>query len=282
MGNMVNLLVFVISSLVVFSVIVTCGCVNPAGECPDDIADRNAALSELMAFQGDVSTDLKALGSITEDCGRKVAEDGGDERSVTEFFDKIVAENPAVYTVVYIDSSGTVKINNSGAGGNISGMNLLSQSSVREQTEIKVPMLTDSFILHDKTHASALYYPVFDSEGRYRGFVSLSFLPSELVRESAENLNLRTGFSAMAAQPGGLILYDPDPEEVGKETFGNPEYEDFPEILIFARLYSEEWSGSYEYSFYDTGFDKKIRKEAFWTTVDMWDNNWRVFVIRDL
>ncbi|WP_048145621.1 cache domain-containing protein [Methanoplanus limicola] len=282
MGNLMNLLVFAVATAAVFGVIVTCGCINSGEGCPGDIADRNTALSELIVFQGGVSNALHHLGRITAGCSAAVTGGGPDENTVTELFDEVMAENSAVYTVIYIDSSGTVRFNNSNASGNISGMNLLSQESVRKQTERRVPMLTDNFVLHDGTSASALYYPVFDSEGIYSGFVSLTFVPCELIKDSAEDIMNTSGLSSMVTEPGGLILYDPDPEEVGKETFDNSLYEDYPEILSFARSLSEDWSGIFEYSFYDTGFDREIRKEAFWTTVTMWDNKWRIFVIREI
>ena len=282
MGNLMNFIVFVTVSIAVFSVIITCGCVSAPGEDPDDDTQRYAAVLELMAFQGDVSIRLNNLGNITAGLSDVLTEDNTDEKYVTGLFDECIENNPAVYTILYIDSSGIVRINNSGAVGNISGMDLLLQDSVREQTERRVPMMTNNFLLHDGTHASAFYYPVFNSEGTYRGFVSLTFTPYDLVESYADSINERTGFSSMVAQPDGLVIYDPDPEEVGQETFGNPEYENFPEIIAFAKLYSEKWSGTYQYSFYCTGFDEEIRKEAFWTTVSMWDNNWRVFVIRDL
>jgi hypothetical protein len=276
-----NLLIFAVATVMVFGVIVTCGCINSGEGFPGDIADRNTALLELMVFQGDVSAALHNLGGIAKGCSDAVSGDNPDENTVTELFDKVIAENSAVYTAVYIDSSGTVRFNNSNASGNVSGMNLLSQESVREQTERRVPMLTDNFILHDGTSASALYYPVFDSEGMYRGFVSLTFVPYELIKDSAEDIMNTSGLSAMVTEPGGLILYDPDPEEVGREIFDSSLYGDYPEILSFARSLSEDWSGIFEYDFYDTGFDREIRKEAFWTTTVMWDNNWRVFVIKE-
>jgi hypothetical protein len=69
---------------------------------------------------------------------------------------------------------------------------------------------------------------------------------------------------------------------MGKETFHGSRYEDFPEILRFARQYSGYWSGYATCSFYETGFGKIVNKEAYWTTIGVHGNEWRLIIIREL
>jgi len=268
----------VIAAMAVAALVIAGGCVDTGGG--DEAGERASAVTELMALQGRVAVDLSSIGDIARDSAGAVAASDGAWPAVTAGFDEFAAGAPAIHRIVYLDETGTVRCNQTGPGPDLVGENLLFQESVAREIETAVPMMTGDFELTDGTCATALYYPVFDTEGVYRGFVSVAFVPAELIRPTAEEIMDRTGFSVMAAQPDGLILYDPDPEEIGQETFGNPMYADHPDILEFARTYAGEWSGRYVYTFSDTGFASTVTREAVWTTVPMWGEEWRVFVIR--
>ena len=60
----------------------------------------------------------------------------------------------------------------------------------------------------------------------------------------------------MVTLTDGRIMYDPDPQEVGKETLNETLYADFPEILNSAPIMSWNRSGHTTYSFYDTGLKR--------------------------
>ncbi|MGC9435133.1 MAG: hypothetical protein ACP5C4_03465 [Methanomicrobiales archaeon] len=263
--------------------LVALACMAIAGGCVDTgdgAAGRVSAMTELMTLQGGVAADLASLGDIAGDAADAVSETDGDWPAATADLDILGAGTPPIHRIVYIDETGTVRCNQTGPGPDLVGEHLTFQKSVADAIEEKVPVMTDDFELTDGTRATALYYPVFDAAGLYRGFVSVAFVPADLIRPHADGIRDRTGFSVMAAQPDGLILYDPDPEEIGTETFTNPMYEEYPQILAFARTCAGEWSGRDMYTFPDIGFESTVTQEAVWTTVPMWENEWRVFVMR--
>jgi len=139
--------------------------------------------------------------------------------------------------------------------------------------------MSDLFLLAEGGHAVTIEYPVFSSEEVVIGMMSVAFMPDHLIGQHSEPAVSRTDYSVMVAQPAGLILYDADPEEIGKETFNESMYADFPELLEFAKEFSGKWSGNATYSFYDEGFEKVVQKEACWTTVGIHNAEWRLILM---
>jgi len=189
---------------------------------------------------------------------------------------------PSCISAIAVDRNGTVAAAEPGDARVLVGENLGDQTVVKEVLEHKSPLMSNLFPLEQGGNASVIEYPVFSRDGCLIGAFSLAFSPYELVVPHAEASTEGTGYSIMVAQTDGRILYDPDPLEVGRETFNESLYTDFPEILEFAHHYSAEWSGHFTYSFYDTGFEKIVRKEAFWTTIGMHGTEWRLIIIRDI
>ena len=131
------------------------------------------------------------------------------------------------------------------------------QAVVRQVLETRQPLMSELFPLVQGGTAVVIEYPVFGSDGRFTGVVSTAFSPYDLVAPIAENATAGTAYSFMVAQPDGRALYDPEPQEVGKETFNETLYAEFPGIPGFARQYEWNSSGYATYSFYDTGCWKR-------------------------
>jgi hypothetical protein len=125
-------------------------------------------------------------------------------------------------------------------------------------------------------------YPGNLNTGRMIGIVSVSFQPADLIRSVAEEMVKDTPFTVMVMQPDGVILYDPDPGEIGRNTLTDPLYAGFPEIQEIAWRASGNWSGSGSYRFAGTGSQTIVEKETFWTTIGIHGSEWRLFITRTI
>jgi len=257
------------------------GCIGGEITTPGDVAEHAEMLCVLGSLQGELQDSLSCI-----DAGAALAaEKLGNSGLSGEDADRILLEagaGPALISAITFDRNGTVAAAAPEEARILIGQNIGDQPVVKDVLSRKIPLMSSLFPLEQGGNASLIEYPVFSRDGCVIGAVSLAFSPCELVAPHAEAATKGTGYSIMVAQPDGRILYDPDPLEVGKETFNESLYAEFPEILEFARRYSAEWSGYSTYSFYDTGFEGIVRKEAFWTTIVMHRTEWRVIIIREL
>jgi len=119
-------------------------------------------------------------------------------------------------------------------------------------------------------------YPVFSAKGGLAGSVSILIRPESLISEVAASLVQGLPIDVWAMQEDGRILYDPDKEEIGKLLFTDPVYEPFPQLRSLGTMIAKNRTGSGSYEFLGNGLKKRVRKDAYWTTVGLYGTEWRV------
>ncbi|MBP1927702.1 hypothetical protein J2741_000249 [Methanolinea mesophila] len=261
-----------------------CWCIGApdAGDACSDVTGQKEMLVYLNLLQGEIDGALAGLdGQVEATAGNLTATGLAGADADAELNDALAAD-PSVTTAITIARNGTCLAAVPESVASLVGEDLGGREVVRETFEKKVPIMTDVIPLHEGGQAAIIEYPVFGEDECLAGAMSITFDPYLLCKEKIEPVLNGTPYTAMVAEAGGRVLYDPDPEEVGKETFNESLYEAFPEILAFAHTYAGNWSGHATYSFYDTGFSRTVQKEAYWTTVGLYGTEWRLIIIREL
>ncbi|WFN34462.1 hypothetical protein L1S32_11580 [Methanogenium sp. S4BF] len=278
-----------IIALLISSIVLTAGCLQsvPSPQSPpsgnDDAAAHAEMLQILGTLQGDINTRLSALDKTAAETATELSDMGLDATCACNYvpLTTLLYADPSGKTVVIVGRDGTVL---SGLPATetstIIGKNLGNQTVIRQLFATRQALMSDIIPLEQGGYASVIEYPVFTGNDCLTGLVSLSFAPDEIIGRYAEPAVEGTPYTIMAAQTNGRVLYDADPEEIGKETFNESLYEGFPEIPDFARHYAGNWSGYDTYAFYDTGFGRVVQKEAYWTTIGMHGTEWRLIIIR--
>lgn len=241
-------------------------------------------LAILGTLQGDINTQLLIMDRTAAETAAELSERSTDTgwayKSVA--LKTLLNADPAGKTVITIARNGTVLSGLPKAETEtLIGTDLGDQPVVKALFTTRQALMSDLFPLEQGGYAAVIEYPVFTGDDCLTGLVSLAFAPHEIIGRSAVPAVVGTPYTIMAAQTDGRVLYDADPKEIGKETFNEPLYEDFPEILDFARHYAGNWSGYDTYSFYDTGFGRVVQKEAYWTTIGLHGTEWRLMIIRE-
>lgn len=273
-----------IAVVLVFCCSFACGCTDtdnvstagPAGGGGDDAAEAlqylesgvNSSLSDTLALAGETSG---ALADIDRN-RTQVNVILGDAQERFSWIDSAAFISPGGQIVAIMPESYS----------DLVGVDLSYQEIVQEALANRSPVMSDYMLLDEGVMGTLLEYPVYSEDGEYAGILSFAFTPAELIEPYAEDIKSKYGYSVMAAQPDGIILYDEDPEEIGNETFGNPAYEAYPSLIAFAEEYSSSPSGTYNYTFKATGSADEVQKQAFWDTVEILDKEWRVMVIKEI
>jgi polar amino acid transport system substrate-binding protein len=270
------------TSRIALLVLVAC-CILGAG-CVQSPASDNAHVEMLLllnTMQGEINGALTAIDRSAEMTAANLSLTGLAGPDVDALLLEALEADPTVITATVIARNGTVTAVQPYID-ELAGADLSDQAVVQEVFTREAPVMSDLFALRQGGHAATIEHPVFSSDGEVIGAVSLAFQPDVLVRRYAEPAVAGTPYTVMALQPGGLVLYDADPGEIGKETLNDTLYADFPEVLDAARQYAENRSGHTTYSFYAAGSGTVVRKEAYWTTVGLHRTEWRLSVIREI
>jgi len=160
------------------------------------------------------------------------------------------------------------------------GADISDQAQVIDLQQTLAPVLSNEFMSVEGFPAIDLEWPMLDDGGSLLGAVSVMSKPAELLGSIIAPQLLGTGYTCMVLQTDGTILYDADSTQIGKNTFTDPLYASYPELLALAQRVVASASGSGSYSFPSSGGGAAVVKQAWWNTVGLHETEWRVVLIR--
>lgn len=268
--------------LIISMILLASGCLQEKESLPDmEIKPYHGEMLEVLStMQGAVVQAIIRVGGATGDAAIRLGRSGISGDAADAILEGLAASDPsAVYTYAF-DRNGTIL-----AAAPRPFRSLVGERAgdlTGHEGSFDHPVMSGLSLVPDAGYVAVIEYPVYSEDGVVVGGTGIAFSPDRLVAPCAESALRNTPYTAMVAQTDGRILYDPDPEEVGKETFNETLSVEFPEILDFAHQYAEKRSGYSTYSFYDTGFSRVVDTEAFWTTIGAHGQEWRLIIINEI
>jgi hypothetical protein len=156
------------------------------------------------------------------------------------------------------------------------GKDISDQPQVQRLFRTLRPVMSGVFRTVEGVAAIDLEYPVMGLNGECTGSVSVIFQPWVLIDRTVRDRVAGLPVEIWAMQPDGMIIYDADPQEVGKMLFTDPVYRPFPELLQLGEGIAAEPAGQGAYSYFETGTSRVVHKDAWWISVGLHGTVWRV------
>lgn len=187
------------------------------------------------------------------------------------------------YTIetVIVDPSGKMISIEPEAYRNYEGSDISDQAHIKAVLTNKKPVFSNVFLSVEGDKSMALCYPVFSEKGELKGIIILLARHSELIDEGIAPLVKGIGCKGWVMQKDGLLVYDEDPDQIGRNIFRDSMFYSFDDLKSFARSVAAAPSGFGTYDFYAKGFEDKtvVKKYAVWDTVAKNGAEWRVIII---
>ncbi len=182
---------------------------------------------------------------------------------------------PYAFDVAFVDRNGIIQGIQPPFPGAL-GSDISGQEQFQRVSYQKVPVLSRMFLAVEGFYAVAFQHPVLTSDGVFLGATSLLIRPQTLLKGviDVETKGLRTDVWVM--QDDGVIIYDKDNEEIGRNLFTDKLYQPFTGLVQLGKKIAVTERGFAQYDFYATGSDKVIKKNAGWITVDVYGNKWKI------
>lgn len=134
-------------------------------------------------------------------------------------------------------------------------------------------MMTPVIMLIVNQSGCSIVAPVFNSEKVMIGTVSAIFDPQALVGDAIEAAAPNSGYSFTATQLDGLVVYSGNPDFQGKNLFTDGSIAaNYPGVRESAMATSAVSSG---YHTYTVGSQQR---EAYWTTISAYGQEWRLVI----
>ena len=192
----------------------------------------------------------------------------------------LLKDRPYIMDVNTVDRSAKLVAVEPAEFRSFEGWDIGDQEHVIRLFRTQQPVLSWNFKAVEGFDAAVMAYPVFSSKQEMIGAVSALFKPEIILGNIITEAVKNTQYAIWAMQPDGRIIYDIDAAEIGKNTFIDPIYQNFPEVVNLGREISVTQTGSGHYHFLDTGLKQTVNKEARWVTFALHGIEWRLILIQ--
>lgn len=90
-----------------------------------------------------------------------------------------------------------------------------------------------------------------------------------------------TNYSFWIWQPDGLIAYDRDADQIGRNILKDPLYKPFSSVQAIGKKILADRAGHGVYKFQVSLANKSVvTKDAYWTTAGLHGSDWRLIITR--
>ena len=165
----------------------------------------------------------------------------------------------------------------------IIGESVTAQEQYIEMHKTMRPALSNLITLIEGFQGVVMVSPVFDANKQLIGSISIVFQPYQLIHPIVKD-KAQGVYTIYALQGNSTLIYDPNNEEQGKNIFTGEEYQGYPELQTFIHQVLATNSGFSTYSYFDDLSPSRplVNKEAYWTTIGIYNTDWRLVVAHNL
>jgi hypothetical protein len=204
-----------------------------------------------------------------------------DELRARKILNDLSKAHGYIIDCAFVDAAGKMVIVEPKEYNQFEAADISKQKHVMVVKQLKKPVLSSVFRSVEGIEAIDFEYPVFSGKGDFTGSVSMLVRQDALFGDTAMPFVWDKSCKVWVMQKDGLIVYDPDPDQVGRNVFSDRFFESFDDLISFSRTVASAKSGGGSYDFYAKGFKdtKVVKKYAVWDTVSLYGTEWRVIVM---
>jgi basic membrane protein A len=191
---------------------------------------------------------------------------------------RIYGLNPYLIDCSTVGNQGVIQAIEPEGFKEFEGANIASQVHWSKLAKTGNPVLSGYFRSVQGVAAVAFHYPVFLSDNRLAGSVSALLEPEKLLAGIIEPVSSNLPVDIFLMQTDGLMIYDVDANQIGRNVFQDPLYQPFPELIELARKVAVTKKGMGEYRFYREGSGEPVNKLAYWKTIHKHGTEWRIVI----
>ena len=250
----------------------------------DDFFTRQQMLNQLTHSQTNVNEQLANLDSSLQIACLKLSTTGLDGAQARTILSELFANNTLIVNAATSDTNDILVAVEPSNYSSIQGEDISRQLQNVQMHQTMRPAMSDMINLVEGFPGIVMVAPIFDSNDKFIGSLSIVIQPSLLIKwsimtppEDAEQ------YSMWAMQTNGTLIYDPDPQQQGRNLLTDPIYTNYTEVQTFTRQVAGAQSGFGTYQYYNTNLDNTskqiVRKEAYWTTIGIYGIQWRLIIV---
>jgi hypothetical protein len=219
------------------------------------------------------------LDADMEESALAIAQNPSDTAATRNELAGLFNRSSFVLEFAFVTPQGIMQIVEPPVYHSIQGSDISTQQHVIQCYATKLPALSKMFYAVEDFYAAVDMHPVVN-QGSLQGGITALFCPWTLLKRIIDPLVAGQPFEMWVMEKGGVVLFDQDTMEIGRNVLTDPLYKPFPELIAAATLIDSQPSGETQYSFYQTGTSIKVVKKTYWKTFTLYGTEWKIIWVK--
>jgi len=195
--------------------------------------------------------------------------------AATRALQELYESNEHAFDCATIDPKGVIVGVAPKKASYILGVDISHQEQIVRLEKTHEPVVSTAIDTIEGFVGFDLQHPVFNQDGKFIGSVSILTEPNffgSVITQKVTNFPVEIWMM----QKDGRIIYDTNPEEIGKNLFTDEIYADYPSLIQVGREMAQSKQGQSHYTFLNKKLVSNVRKELIWTTVALYGTEFRL------
>lgn len=232
----------------------------------------------LEKVKTEILVTLTAINKDMTDAAKKLAVIDHKSNEVRNIVSELFKGRPYVNDCSIVSKDGKIVIVEPTIWKDYEGRDISIEPQVKEVLKTKSPLVSKVVLCLDGKSRIDFEYPIINDKGEFAGSISLLINHDVLFKNIIEPLVKGEPCKVWVMQTDGLVIYDPDPNQINRNIFSDPLFEPFKDLIAFSKTVAEKPSGAGEYDFYKKGLEDQtvVKKDAVWETAGLYGSEWRI------
>ena len=221
---------------------------------------------------------LDRIDNLTRSAVELKRQNNRTEAGIRELLQDILSSSNQILQAAYVNTEGVMQYIEPSDYRNFEGTDISSQEHVIQLRQTRQAVLSKAFMTVEGFQAISLAIPVYDDNNTFQGSVSILLRPELLLRPLLTSYEIPPEYEFTIMQTDGLIIYEEDEEELGKNLFTDPVFTGYDSLQELGHRICTTPSGEGDYSFLSRGHELAAVKIASWNSVNLYGREWRVII----
>jgi len=248
--------------------------VSCSEECSVNTTEYPETLNKAVSS---VYSQLNIFNGINSLAANSIAATDLSGESIYPILDNMQKSDQMIDESSFIDLNGIMKYIKPDKYKYIEGSDISVQAHVLLLHETQQPVMSALFLAVEGFYGLDFAYPIFQNN-ELVGSLSQLFKPYSVFESILKPLYEGTEDEIYIVQKDGIVIFDQDIEEVGRNIISDPAYTPYPGLIEAGKKIILTKEGNAEYSYLKANTNQKIFKKAYWKTVEFFSAEWKIVV----
>ncbi|MBC8383671.1 MAG: hypothetical protein H8E22_07730 [Candidatus Cloacimonetes bacterium] len=196
--------------------------------------------------------------------------------SVRNILNGIHARHSFIVDCCIVDTNGIMIVVEPEEFKSFEGSDISDQAQVQKIHQTHKPVMSSAFIAVEKFQAAVIQYPIFSGVNIFIGSLSILIHPNSMLVDIIKPIIKGVPVNIWVMQKDGIILYDQNEDEIGKNLFTDEMYKPYGNLLALGEEIIANDNGYGSYTFLSDTMTEPVEKMCFWETIGLYDMQWKL------